>query len=476
VVVQRSASAPLVTLRVVFQAGSADDPAGQEGATHVTARLLAEGGTEALTYEQFTRRLFPMAAQVTYAVDRDLVAFTGTVHRDHLAAFYPLFRDMLLAPRMAEADFARVRTQTRADLTLDLRGSSDEELGKEVLQSVLYRNHPYGHPALGTERGLDALTLDLVRAHRARVFCAGRAWAGLSGAVDDTLVQTLREDLGRLPAACAPRVELPAVSAPSGVHVVLVDKAQASSTAISVGLPLRITRADPEHALVQFMTNHLGLHRQSVGVLYQTIREARGLNYGDYAYAEHFAQEGWERFPRAGLLRRQQYASLWLRPVPPRNAHFALRAALRAVERALAGELPQEDVDRVRTFLGGYVSLYTQTGARRLGFAMDDAILGVPEASGPWADRMRAAWAPVTPATLRAAAGRHLSARDVWVAIIAPNARELAAALAQDAPSPITDDSPKPPAGLAEDREIQTWPLRARPEDVTVVPLAEVFR
>jgi zinc protease len=258
--------------------------------------------------------------------------------------------------------------------------------------------------------------------------------------------------------------------------VVLIDKPQASSTAISAGLPLRITRADPAHARVQFMTHHLGLHRQSVGVLYQTIREARGLNYGDYAYAEHFAQEGWERFPRAGLVRRQQYASLWLRPVPPRTAHFALRAALRAVDRALTTDLSAQDVDRVRTFLGGYVSLYTQTGARRLGFAMDDAVLGVPEEAGPWADRLRAAWAGVTPTSLREAAAEHLSARDLWVAIVAPNAQELAQALRQDAPSPITYDSPKPPAVLAEDLEIQTWRLQARPEEVRVVPLAEVFR
>ncbi len=61
---QRNEASPLVTIRVVFESGSADDPTGREGATHLAAKLMAEGGTEALTYEELSRRLFPMAARV----------------------------------------------------------------------------------------------------------------------------------------------------------------------------------------------------------------------------------------------------------------------------------------------------------------------------------------------------------------------------------------------------------------------------
>lgn len=471
---QRNEASTRVGFRIVLQGGSADDPAGREGLTRLMARLMVEGGTQALTYEELTRRLFPMAAQIHMQIDRDHTVITGEAHRDHATVFYALLRDVLLTPRFGDDDFRRVKTQSLADLRLDLRGSSDETLGKEVLQSLVYANHPYGHPPVGTERGLEGITLDDVRAHYRALFCTERLTVGLSGSYPAALADTVRSDLATLAEHCQAPVAAPAVERPHGLHVVIVDKPASSSTAISFGTPVTVTRNDDDFAGVQLATNYLGLHRQSVGVLYQSIREARGLNYGDYAYAEHFEQEEGTRFPRANVLRRQQYMSVWLRPVPSRNAHFALRAAMRALDRTVREGVPAADLDRVRGFLEGYVGLYTQTERARLGYAIDDVLTG--HAAGGWTARTRAAAAALTPETVRAAVQRNLTAQDLWVAIIAPNAQELAQAIGSNAPSPITYDSPKPPEVLAEDREISTYALPVRPDDVRVVPLAEVFR
>lgn len=474
VLVMRSESAQDVVIRVVFDAGSADDPAGQEGATALGARWMLEGGTASMTYAAFSRALFPLAATVDVEVERDMTVFVGRVHRDNLARFYPLLRDALLHPRLGDEDFTRLRTQARSALTMELRGSDDEALGREVLQALIYQGHPYAHPPLGTERGLDALTAEGVRAHRAAVLCQGRVRVGVAGAVDDDFVATLRRDLAALPDRCAERATLSPPTRPQGLHVVVIDKPASSATAISFGHPLAVTRRDDEHAALRVATDYLGLHRQSLGVLYQTIREARGLNYGDYAYAEHFAQEGWSRFPRTNIQRRAQYASVWIRPVPAPAAHFALRAALRATQSVVEQGVPEADLTRVRTFLDGYAPLQMQTASSRLGDALDARWNGWSEPS--WSAHMRARWQPLDAAAVRAAAARHLTARDLWVAIIAPNARALADAIAANAPSPITYDSPKPESVMTEDREIATWPLAVRPDDVRVIPLDRVFR
>lgn len=474
VVLLRAPSAQDVVIRVVFDAGSADDPVGSEGATHLAAQWMVEGGTQALSFAEFSRALFPMAATVEVQVDRDSTTFVGRVHRDNLARFYPIFRDVLLRPRLADDDFTRLRAQVRSALTMELRGADDEALGREVVQSLIYQNHPYGHPPLGTERGLDAVTAESLRAHRDAVLCRDRVRVGLAGDVRDELVEAVRRDLATLPARCAERPALPAPARPSGLHVVLIDKPAASATAISVGFPLTITRRDEDHAALRIATDYLGLHRQSLGVLYQTIREARGLNYGDYAYAEHFAQEGWTRFPRTNIQRRQQYASIWIRPVPVPAAHFALRAALRATQTVVDQGVAQEDLARVRTFLDGYAPLQMQTASARLGDALDAQHNGW--GSETWAAHMRARWQRLDVAAVQGAVTRHLTARDAWVAIIAPNASALATAIGANAPSPITYDSPKPAAVLAEDRIISTYPLSVRPEDVRVIALDRVFR
>ena len=48
----------------------------------------------------------------------------------------------------------------------------------------------------------------------------------------------------------------------------------------------------------------------------QDLRGKRGLNYGDYSYIEDFIQEGMSTFPVPNNPRRQQYFSIWIRPVP----------------------------------------------------------------------------------------------------------------------------------------------------------------
>src|SRR5215212_10336674 len=43
---------PLVSFRLLFMTGSAQDPAGKEGVASLTAALLAEGGSRAMSYDE----------------------------------------------------------------------------------------------------------------------------------------------------------------------------------------------------------------------------------------------------------------------------------------------------------------------------------------------------------------------------------------------------------------------------------------
>jgi zinc protease len=472
---RRAESSPLVTIRVVFSSGSADDPESKHGLTYVLARTMAKGAAGGQSYEALTQRLFPMAASVGMNVDRERTAFYVTAHRDHVEALYPILRDIVLRPELREEDFTRNRTQTRSELVDELRGNDDEQLAKELLQSAIYQGHPYGHPPLGSERGLAALTVEDLRAHRARVFCQDRVIVGLAGAYPAGLAQRVREDFAALPARCPARAPLPTVRRPSGVRVLAVEKPSAAATAVSMGFSVPFGREDPRFFGVQFVTNYLGLHRQSSGVLYSTLREARGLNYGDYAYAEHFEQEGWSRFATPHLGRSQQYASIWLRPLRPATAHFAIRGALRALATTLDRGVDAESFSRTQTFLRGYVTLYAQTESARLGYALDGALLGWPDGED-YVRRASAGWSALTPATAMAAARETLTARDLWIAVVGPNARALAEALRTEAPSAITYDSPKPESVLSEDREINAYRVGVAQDGVRVLSLDEVFR
>lgn len=471
-VIEQPSETPVVTIRVVFNAGSAEDEPGREGITNLTARLMAEGGAGQLSYTQVTERLYPMAAELDAQVDREQTTFVGRVHVDHLDDFYEIFRDVLTAPQMSDEDFARVKSKVQSELTLELRGNDDEELGKEQLQAVLYHGHPFGHPALGTETGLAAIRIDDVRAQRTRIFCAGRATVGIAGHYPATFAQRVREDLGRLSfSTCVGRPGLPPAPVDEA-SITLVDKPDAPAVAVSMGMPIDVTRADPDYPAMVLVASYLGQHRQFAGILMQRIRGDRGINYGDYAYNEFFHQEAWSRFPVANIARREQFFSMWLRPMPADQAHFSIRYAVRTFRDFVEHGMSQADFERIRSFIDRYYALYQMTESRQLGFAIDDRYY----ATGPYLERLRAAWRALTLEQVNAAVRRHLDPSHLQIVAVTPNAAAFKQALASEAPSPITYPSEKPAAVLEEDQVVQNYRLGVDAEHIRIVPLSETFR
>ena len=81
---------PLVTFRILFNTGAAYDPVGKEGVASLTAALVAEGGSQRLTYEEIIKRMYPMATSFGWQVDKEMTVFTGTTHVDNLRSLLQL--------------------------------------------------------------------------------------------------------------------------------------------------------------------------------------------------------------------------------------------------------------------------------------------------------------------------------------------------------------------------------------------------
>ncbi len=157
----------------------------------------------------------------------------------------------------------------------------------------------------------------------------------LGGAYDESLARRLIADLGRLPEGAPAEVPAPEPAPIDGRNVVLVEK-PGPSTAISFGFPIDVHRGARDFYALWIANSWLGEHRNSIGHLYQVIRETRGMNYGDYSYIEAFPHGGFRSMPPTGVGRRQQLFEVWIRPVPHERAVFALRAALREVDALVA--------------------------------------------------------------------------------------------------------------------------------------------
>jgi zinc protease len=469
--ITQSPTLPQVVVKLAFRAGSAADPKGKEGLAALTASMIAGAGSRSMRIDEIKKALYPVAGSFGDQVDRELTTFTAVIHKDNWRTLADVALPQLVDPGFREEDFRRLKDQQMNALTQNLRNFNEEELGKERLQENLFAGTPYGHPVLGTVAGINAITLEDVKAFAKSAYTRAALIPGISGAAPTEFVDRLRGELGKLPAG--PALPAPAgvvARAPKGLEVEIIQK-ETRATAISFGRPIEVTRAHPDFAALSVAKVWLGEHRSSQSHLYQRIRELRGMNYGDYAYIEAFPRGMYQFFPDPNIPRRQQLFEVWIRPVVPENGHMALRIALHELGKLIKDGLTQADFEATREYLMKNVYLLTSTQNEQLGYAIDGTWYGIPE----FTSYMRQKLAKLTRADVNAAIRKHFSATDLSVVIITKDAAGLREKLLTDAVSTIKYDSEKPKEVTAEDKVIGAMKLGIKPENLRITPVDEVF-
>jgi zinc protease len=406
------------------------------------------------------------------------------VHRDHANAFARVLLDVIMKPRLDAADFERLKQNQKAALESTLRNGNDEALQREVLEALIYDRarvvggelqppaHPYRATVAGTAQGLAAVTLEDVRAFRAAQLTRDRVVLGVSGGAEVGLVGRFIDDLMTLPQSTAPRAEPYLPRAPEKNIALLVDK-PAAGTAISVGFALEtLSRSHPDYPAMKLAETWFGEHRNLIGHLFSSMRERRGLNYGDYAYVEHFVQDGWSTNEKLNIPRRTQYFSMWIRPVEHKNRMFALRQTLWELSTFAQNGIPDDEgFERVRAFVQGYYASKEQQPMRKLGYRMDAVLTGQPYDR----DGLRERIGKLTRADVNAAIARHLRGQQLSIVVVTEGAEALKADIVKNAPSPMKYAA-TPPAGVPEeDKLILAHPLGLSAEQIVIKKPTDLF-
>lgn len=462
---------PSVSFRIWFQTGAQNDPPGKEGLAALTASMLTEGSTREHDYEEILDLLFPMAGRYGASSSMEMTIISGRIHKDNLAEYYPLLVQAILSPALKQEDLDRLKSEALNYLKNTLRYADDEELGKAVLYNTIFAGTPYGHLTEGTIEGVRSITLDDIRKFYREHYTRDNVVIGIGGGYDAAIVGRLREDLARLPAGRPTEVPPPQPEPIQGRRVVIVEK-DTAATAISLGFPIPVRRGSRDWYALAIANSWLGEHRNSSSHLFQVLREARGLNYGDYSYIEHFPDGGYLQVPPQNVARRRQIFEIWIRPVPHEARIFALRATLRELKRLVDRGMSREDFQLTRKYLKNYVLHYAPTTMERLGYALDDRFYGV---EGSHLEKFRRMMDEITLEEVNAAIQKYLQYDNLVIAIVTRGAEDLKKALVRDAPSPFEYPTAKPKAVLEEDRQISTFPLQIESEAVTIVPVEELF-
>jgi len=471
---------PTISFNIWFKVGSQDDLAGKEGLANITASLISSGSTINNKYADIIAKLYPIAAGYGASVDKEMTSVGGRIHKDNLDEYYSLFIDAILNPAFSQDDFDRIKKNTLSEIEKTLRYSSDEELGKATLYGAIFTNTPYGHIVSGTIAGINSVTIDDVKEFHKKYYNKNNFVIGLAGGFDDALLTKLHSDLNKLPEGSENKGKNINPTKINGLNFTLVEKDKSpkditkTSTAISFGFPISILRADDDFVALDVFRSWFGEHRNQSSHLYKVIREERGMNYGDYAYIEAFNNGGRLSMPNPNNARKNQIFEVWIRPVEHANRHFALRAALRELQLVVDNGLTNEAFESTKQFLNKYSLHYAPTVSKRLGYQIDSKFYGVND-NGNYIDYYRNKLNSLTLEDVNEAIKKYIQYNNIEIAMISYDCEQLKEDLISNTVSPIKYKSDKEKHIYDEDKIISTYNLDIDPDNITIIPVEEMF-
>ena len=481
-----------IIVKLMFTNGSMCDPADKGGLTYTTAQLITQGGTGELTFSDIQDKIYPMAVNYNSSVDKEVSIFTFQFHKDWMEKFYPIMIGLITNPSLTQADFDRVKLNQQSYVDQVIRASSDEEYSKKAFEDFLFRGTNYQYMIQGNSASVASITLEDVKKYYKKYFTRNNLMIGIAGDYPESFLEKLNADLEKLPDTKPEIPSAPKIKMSNGIDVEIIAKEGAFGSAIFGGYPLSITRADDEFAALMVANSYLGEHRKSYGKLYQMIREQRSMNYGDYTYIEWYDNGGGNMLPPAGVPRHSNYFSFWIRPVQISkqlkmqyeelkdievgHAHFALRMALREMDKMIKNGISQEDFEATRTFLQSYIKLYVQSPNQQLGYLMDSRMYGRFD----YIEELGNLLSILTVDDVNEAIKKYFQIDNMKITIVTDisEAEPLAKSLKENLPSPMsysnTVKAGLPEEVLKEDQETENFKLNVK--EVRIIDSKDTFK
>ncbi len=467
VVVLKKPGLPVIYYRVMIDAGSALDPTDKPGLAYLTASLL-DKGTRSHSRAEIERRLNQIGAEVGIAVDKEVVVITGRTLAENSGEFYEIFREILTEPAFPEEEVRKAIAE-QLDQIARIR-EDDSWLSLTVFENALFEGHRYGHAIQGSQDAVRNFTRrDVVEFYHAN-FVRGNVLAGIGGAVEDTLVERFKTDLGSLPTGRVVRSDV-VPRLPKAPKVILVEKENRTQTHLRIGHVLEDNRTSPQYYPMRLLSCYLGQHREMFGRLFRTVRTERGLAYGAYAYCEHFRPLGWSKLMDNGIPRADQYFHMWTYPKEV-NFEFCVKLMMSEMTKLTTTPLTADEIDRTKEFVANNFAFQMETPDRQLGMRLDEKWYKLPE----YVEKFKYNINRVPRSELQTIALDNLNPRGVLIVAVVSNGEVAKQELL------TLDTKLELPSGSEEgvlksvNDEIKALDLKLLPEDITIVKASELFK
>jgi len=268
---------PLVSYRLAFRSGDANDPVEFPGLTDMMASLLNEG-TETRTSRQIAEEVDRLGATLYAAAGSDSTTVAASALTMFSIDVLELMADITLHPSFPENEVELSKQNTKE--SLKQQRAQPSFLANEMLSRVMFGDHPYSVIA-PTPESIDATSRErLIEFHRT-MFVPNNAFLIVVGDVQrDAMVEKIDRLFGGWQRRAIEQPEFPAPPSRKSRVGYLVDRPGSAQSNIVIANPA-ITRTSPDYFPMAVMHTVLGATASSR--LFMNLREAKGYTYGAYS-------------------------------------------------------------------------------------------------------------------------------------------------------------------------------------------------
>ncbi len=381
-------SSEIVAFRAYLRVGPRFETPAESGLSNLMLRLL-QSGTESRSAVEIATAIDSIGAELSTDVNKDYGSLVLKTTRETFPEGLEILFDCLLRPTFPEDRFLNER-----DTVLkEIRQEKDSLLTEafRLFQQELYRDHPYGLPALGTEESVEPMECeDVVRFYRERLDPADLVFVAVGNFDPAFLMKRIEEETGGLkvrPAAQPRALDgalMPLPVEPSSYHFERVSEAEW----LVMGY-LAPPIASKDYAAMKVLDSIMGGSMNSR--LFTELRDKKGLAY----------QVGSMYPSRLGPSIFATYIG-----ASPENHDGVVAGILEEVERIKNEPVPEEELERAKTYIKGTFIMSQESNMGQASLYGTYEMLGV---GYPFVDEYPALIGEVTAEKVQQAARAYLN-------------------------------------------------------------------
>ncbi len=348
---------PLVSYRLVFMAGDANDPAEHIGVTSAMTALMTEG-TEAYSSRELSEKIERLGASLSASSNDDFTFVAASALSIYNTDILELLEEVVFKPTFPENELDLYRRNTLEHLKY--QRSQPNFLVSEQVNRVLYGKHPYSVTS-PTPEHVTSLTREQLEAARESVFLPNNAILFVVGDVQkDEVLLEIEERFGDWEPGDRHVHDYPTPPERSERTLTIVDRPGSAQANISLG-DILVQRNHPDYFPLLLMNQVLGAGASSR--IFMNLREEKGYTYGAYSRLDTKRHAG--NFEATAEVRTAVTGD-------------SLKELFYELERIRNEDVLEEELDDAKNFLTGVFPIRAETQEGLAGLIVSQEIYGLP--------------------------------------------------------------------------------------------------